>query len=166
MKKRLAILLLLLIWLPGCSRGSKERSISSHVASSITVTSYTSRGTLRRHYTSEEKMHKILLYIRGLSPMFKAQQEPQEPIAWCTCILVTCEDGSRKLYRQVGDRFFQTGKGPWQQLPYPKGSELRRLLLTIPADKEDSRSYVPSLPRLPEYEAFPRGIPLGNFPDK
>ncbi len=149
MKKRWAIVFLLLICLAGCHRGAREQSISSHVVRSITVTSHTNKGLLHRCYTSEEKMHKILLYIRGLSPMFSAQTGPQEPIPWSTSILVTCDDGSVKLYQQVGDRYFRTGKGTWQQLPYGKGKELRRILQNTPGDPEDSIFYLPPLPRLP-----------------
>ncbi len=147
--KKGSICLLLCLLLTGCAPAPAQRSLSSQVVRQITVTAESCGHTTRRYYNTNGKMQQLLLYIRKLSPLFATDADPESLTGRTICITMTCADGTRHIYRQKNDRYFQTGTGPWQKIAPGKNSDLWRILLRTPSDPRPARLTGPPLPRLP-----------------
>ncbi len=156
MKKRIFCLLLCFL-LTGCSHQPERRGIASQIVKEITVSCQNGSRTVCRYYNTDEKMQRLLLYIRQLSPLFAADSDPEQLSGRTICITMTCSDGSRHIYRQKGDRYFQKGTGPWQKIGPGNTGRLWRIVLQTASDPRPPRLTDSPLPRLPH--------PGPGFPD-
>ena len=117
----------------GCHMG-KVPAVQGNVITEIHITCQTEEGLVQRHYTSQEKMRSVLLYIRSVSSPFSADSVPQEGKQ--VQITTVSADQTTKHYYQLGQRYFQEGDGGWKLIEPEKGANLWRLIKLLPSDPE------------------------------
>ncbi len=135
MKNAILYPLLLLSLLVGCHPSASQENISSHVVTEVLIESYNHPDISVRRYTSDEKISKVLRYIRSLEKMptarAAADDSQQSPSATITIIRA---DGSQKQYRQWGNLYFQAANTVWKQLPNDTGAQFWSILQETPSD--------------------------------
>ena len=132
MRKRLLAVVLVIFALAGCGK-RLDTTVQRNVVTAITVTWANGQ---QLHYTSQEKMRAVLLYIRTVSSPFDAPEPPQEGSGQRVTITTTLANKTQKTYQQQGDRFFREGDGPWRIIDKEKGEKLWTLLKLLPGDPE------------------------------
>ena len=130
MSKRLLAVVLVIFALAGCGK-RPDTTVQRNVVIDITVTWADGH---QRHYTSQEKMRAVLLYIRTVSSPFDAPEPPQEGNGQRVTITTTLANKTQKTYQQQADRFFREGNGPWRIIDKEKGEKLWMLLKLLPSD--------------------------------
>ncbi len=127
-------LLALLLLLTGCRR--QHHAVQSNVITQITITCQTEEGLLQRHYTSQDKMRSVLLYIRSIRSPFSANEEPGEGSGAQVSITTVSADKTTKTYRQQGQSYFREGDGKWKTIDPEKGANLWRIIKLLPSDED------------------------------
>ena len=155
--KKMLLFLLLVLFMAGC-RPANPTDVASHIVTEIAVTCQSCNEYTRRYYNTHEKMQKILLYLRSVTPGFTPDEDP-EPLAG-RIVLITLHraDGTTKVYRQKGDRSLQEGNGPWKKIKPEWGASLWQLLQETESDPEEGRSTYRFLPRLPGLWRYSRWV--------
>ncbi len=135
MKKRYLFLALALALLLGSCRRT-DHAVKHNVVTQITITCQTEEGLLQRHYTSQDKMRSVLLYIRSIRSPFSAAEAPGEGSGAQVSITTVSADKTTKVYRQQGQHYFQEGDGNWKTIDPEKGANLWRIIKLLPSDEE------------------------------
>ena len=133
MKKSL-IFLCLAVLMAGCNK--MDTTVQRNVVTQITITCQTGTEITQRHYTSQDKMRSVMLYIRSVATPFTAPQEPQEGEGEHFSITTVRADKTVKTYYQQGQRYFREGDGSWKTIDPEKGANLRLLVKLLPSDPE------------------------------
>lgn len=151
--KKAFIFLLLYLCLTGC-RPQKHTDVASHIVTEITITCETCNDFTRRYYNSHEKMQKVLLYLRAVSPGFTPDEDP-EPIAG-RVIYITLHkaDGTTKIYRQKNDRYLQEGHHPWKKIKPEWGATLYQIIMENESDPETGKNAYHPLPGSWQYSRW------------
>lgn len=134
LKKAMIVLYFALI-LGGC-RPQAQTDVAAHVVKEITITCEGCTAFTRRYYNTHNKMQKILLYLRSVSPGTTPKEDPENLAGQVICITLRRADGSTKLYRQKNDRFLQEGTNPWRQIKPEWGVTLFQLILENESDPQ------------------------------
>ena len=119
------------VLLTGC--GQKESAAGSRVVTGVQVTFQEEDVQLFRHYTQEQKMEYVLLYLRLLKKKGLAKPQP-DTVRREYCITVTRADGSRTVYRQRAHRYLSVDGSPWENIAPAQAAELYKLLRYVPSD--------------------------------
>ena len=106
-----------------------------------TVTSVTIRyknGPIRvqRRYTSDEKMKRVMTYLRLIDPYGTPEENPEEAAGSDIHIILSYSDGFQKTYRQMGDRYMMEDGGKWQKIDPAKAKKLGEILGQLESDAE------------------------------
>ena len=134
MKKCALIFALTMILLCACHR--QDTTVQRNVVTEITISCHTGTQLIERHYTSQDKMRSVLLYIRSVDSPFSAQEEPGEGEGERVSITTVSADRTIKTYNQHGLRFFREGEGKWKLIDPEKGANLWLLIKLLPSDPE------------------------------
>lgn len=140
-----AAIAVFILLLSGC-RPTANQPIAGKLITDITITCQTCVDVTRRYYNTNEKMQLILLYIRDLGPRFKTKDDPESISGREISITMRCVDGTKKVYRQKNDRYFQAGLEEWTQIDPERGSALWRIVLHTPGDPEPPSAQRQQLP--------------------
>ena len=159
MKKWVKIFFVLVIisLFSGCRQGFSQKSTSSNLVSSITITCESCGNFSRRDYSSPEKMRLILLCIRKLGPDFPARTDVDAIAGKTLCITLSCADGSRITYRIKNNQYIQKNAGQWRQINLDNASGFFQLIMNTPSD-EISRISQDPLPEGQGRRAYFPGI--------
>lgn len=147
MKKWLSAAILAALLLSGC-RPSSDVQIGSRVVTEIVATCEEGDHFVRRYYNTSEKMSKILMCIRSLGPKFSPEADPEGIGGSVICLTMTCSDGSVKLHRLIGDRYYQEGTGDWKRVNREKAAALWQAVWDTPSDPEQKLTFHSPPPRL------------------
>ena len=126
-------LLLCFSFLGGCQ--GREPQPLGRAVTQVEVTCRLPGKTLRRVYTTENKMRAVLTYLRLLEPSGFAPVDPETTRLESSLITVTLSDGSRRIYEQAGTEFLRKGQRPWQRIRGISPHRLYLLVHAIEADK-------------------------------
>lgn len=132
------MLALLLLLLSGCHRQplpDASRPIYRAVTS-VTVTYKNGPIRTQRRYTSDEKMRKVMNYLRLIDPYGTPEEDPETAQGSDIHIILSYSDGFQKTYRQVGDRYMMEDGGKWQKIDPAKAEELGEILGQLESDAE------------------------------
>jgi hypothetical protein len=89
----------------------------------------------QRVYTSENKMQRVLDYLRLIDPYGRPAVDPEFVAGSQFHIELAFSDGSRKIYRQKADRYMQIDGGDWQTINPARAEELSLLLGQMESDE-------------------------------
>ena len=117
--------------LTGCK--AEKVTPGSRVVTGVQVTFQEEDAQLFRHYTQEQKMEYVLLYLRLLKKDGIAEPQP-DTARREYCITVTHADGSCAVYRQRAHRYFSVDGRPWENIAPAQAAELYRILRYVPSD--------------------------------
>lgn len=120
-----------LLFLSGCSK----KVPSAYRAVTAVDISFRYEDThLQRHYTQNDKIESVLLYMRLLKPLGKPASQPPADDRDVYDITVRFSDGSTKLYHQKAHRFFSRREQVWERIDPGQASELYHLMRHYPSD--------------------------------
>ena len=98
------------------------------------VTWHTESRRYHRHYTSGEKIQKLLYYIRALQPKGNASFDP-EILAGTSCkIILYYQTGQRQIYYLQSDRYLSVDAHPWERVRQEQAEKLYPLLDEMNSD--------------------------------
>ena len=140
-KQTLVCIFLAVAALLGCRGREPMPAPGVRLVKQIVVTCEDGADFTRRFYNTDEKMRYILHFVRSMGIQDTPDTDPETVHARTICISITFSDGSQKLYRQKGDRYFQEGTGPWREISPEKVSGLYQAILTTPSDPEEGRLF-------------------------
>lgn len=126
------VLFISLFLLGGCRK--KEPGAMSHVVTAVDISSQQEDVQIRRHYTSQEKMEYVLLYLRLLKRTGAPQTDPETAQGDIYKITVSLADGRQQVYRQKDHRYLSVNDRPWQIIDPGQAAGLYRLLREVPGD--------------------------------
>ncbi len=135
--KKMAKLLLafffaaVILW--GCGKTAENDPLCA-VVTGVDISFQYKDTLLRRHYTDEQKMRSVLLYLRLLKPLGNANNETVPPEEDIYEIVVHLSDGSVKHYRQVKHRYLSRPDRPWVRIDPSQAAQLYRLMRHLPSD--------------------------------
>ena len=86
------------------------------------------------HYTQQQKMRKILNYLRHIDPWDPPAKVPEDSGPE-TRITVCLSDGSQVIYTQLGADYLRRGTGPWMHIHAKRKPRLWLILAAVPGDK-------------------------------
>lgn len=153
MVKKVLLFIILVIFTAGC-RPQPQTDVAAHIVTEITITCQNCNDFTRRYYNTHEKMQKILLYLRSVSPGFTPEEDPEPLAGRVICITLHRADGSTKIYRQKGDRYLQEGTKPWKKIKPEFGAGLWQILLENASDEESLRAGYRPLPGSWQYSLW------------
>lgn len=134
MTARILAAVLLLFPLSGCAHSHGIRPSQYRVVTGIEVVYQREAASFHRKYTSQEKMGKMLNYLRLLTPCDPPVIDPDRVPGHHVEITVSYSDGKQTVYRQKADQYLKTGSGPWRQVDRYRASQIGTLLLELPSD--------------------------------
>lgn len=122
-----------------CGCGANHTKPDFEVVTSIDILTEHEGQLLRRHYTAQEKMRPVLLYLRMLK--HSALSEPiDEPVGEdIFLITVGLSSGRRRYYRQAKHRYFSFENGPWRSIEPGSAAGLYAILRKLPDDTEKTQ---------------------------
>ena len=141
MRKISKICVILALFLPllsGCHRQSPPDASQPiyRAVTAVTVTYKNGPIYAQRRYTSDEKMKRVMTYLRLLDPYGTPEENPEEAAGSDIHIILSYSDGFQKTYRQVGDRYMMEDGGKWQKIDPAKAEELGEILGQLESDEE------------------------------
>lgn len=87
----------------------------------------------QRIYTDQDKMNKLLIYLRTLKPQIPTEL-PEISDGPEYRILLELNDGSQVRYAQYGLSFFSKNEGPWQVIDSDRAVRLALIVEAFPSD--------------------------------
>ncbi len=132
----IATILLITALFGGCGRKNPalHRPGGSRVVTQVDVTCKKGQTALRWHYTDQEKMEAILLYLRLLHRGGDAQVDPQRVEGDYYEILLHYSNGASRVYYQHADQYLSDNYKPWQKIDPDQAKDLFPLLQSMPSD--------------------------------
>lgn len=121
----------ILITFCGCRQEPLETNPECVVVQRIEL----SRGALQRVYTQNEKMEKVLDYLRMADPYGQPEEDPLTTPGSRYQIRIYCSDGQQKSYYQISDRFLSSDGIHWQKIKKGMEGQLDALL-AMPSDEK------------------------------
>ena len=89
---------------------------------------------IRRHYTDNQKMQYVLIYLRLLKPRSTFSAPAAGKDIYNICIRFS--DGSQRIYRQTAHRFLSRDDGPWKAIDPGSAAGLYYLMRQLPSDPD------------------------------
>lgn len=133
MKKTVfSMLVLILLGFSGCQKQTTPEP--SRLVTQVDISCQKEDVQILRHYTCQEKMEAVLLYLR-LAQTGKTVDAPGIVSGELYRICVTRADGSATCYQQRDHRYFCKEHHPWQELEAQQAEGLYRLLRQLPSDR-------------------------------
>lgn len=135
MKKHVGIAAFLfsgLLFFSGC-RKENTRTFS-HLVTAVDITCQYQDVQIARHYTQQQKMEYVLLYLRLLEPAHRPCETAGENWEDVYEIRLSLGDGNQRLYRQRAHRYLAVDGRPWQTIDPEKAEGLYRLMRRLPSD--------------------------------
>ena len=120
-----------LFFLSGCTR---KLPTVYRAVTAVDITFRYEDTQLQRHYTQNDKMESVLLYLRLLKPLGKPISSPPADDRDVYDITVRFSDGSTKLYRQKAHRFISRREQVWERIDPAQAAQLYHLLRYYPSD--------------------------------
>ena len=117
----------------GCQKQDQPRP-RCRVVTQIDIVCQDQEQTVQRHYTDEEKMRAVLLYLRLLRVGRPAEIDPDTITADVYQITVHLSDGTQKVYSLKDHRFFKKETGGWLSIPPQQAADLYRLIWFYDSD--------------------------------
>ena len=124
--------LLFLMFLGGCRKDASQSA--SHVVTRIRISCQKEDAQILRHYTDQQKMEYVLLYLRLLQPERMIPVPEAQPTGELYRITLERADGSVTEYRQRDHQYLSKDKAPWQRIDPAQAEGLYRLLRALPSD--------------------------------
>ena len=131
MKRLLIFIIVLCVLLAG--HFLRARAVSGFVEYAD-VNWQTEYGRHHRHYTSPEKIQKLLYYLRTLSPKGTATIDPETLSGNICKIVLYFQGGKRQIYYQKADRYLSIDAHPWERVQPVQAAKLYPLLEQMPSD--------------------------------
>ena len=131
--KHFFALLVCTLMMCGCS---KNHTIPiPKVATGVDIVTRRDGQLLQRHYTAQEKIRPILLYLRMLkhTPLTEPIDEPEGEDIYL--IAVSLSTGEKRYYRQAKHRYFSFDGGVWGAIDPGKAASLYHILQALPSDE-------------------------------
>ncbi len=137
MKSVIAGIAVLMILFSGCVPRDDRGSLKNQIAEKVFVVCENCPTLLSGSYEDDETVDALLSYIRTLGPLSPACGLPRTSDPRQATILFTMSDGSKRVYRQMGNDCLRIDYGPWLQIPAGRGVHLWQLLSDVqkPSDK-------------------------------
>jgi len=132
-KATILILLMSVSMLLGSCR-TVSADLDCRVVTGITVTFENGPFHVKRHYTTSEKMQKILNYLRVIDPYGAPDENPETTIGSMFQIVLTYSDGCEKTYLQKSDRFMMVQGQDWKKIDPSRARELSEILGKMNSD--------------------------------
>ena len=130
------MLTLLVLLLSGCHRQPLPGASQPiyRAVTSVTITYKNGPIRTQRRYTSDEKMKRVMTYLRLIDPYGTPEEDPEKVAGSDILITLSFSDGFQKTYRQVGDRYMMEDGGKWQKIDPAKAEELGEILGQMESD--------------------------------
>ena len=117
-----------------CGCGKNHTKPIYEVVTSVDILTAHEGQLLRRHYTSQEKMRPVLLYLRTLKHTSLSETIPEPEGEDIFLIAVGLSSGKKRYYRQAKHRYFSFDDGPWRSIDPGNAAGLYSILRQLPDD--------------------------------
>ncbi len=121
-------------FLPGCNRNAASKAPLCRVVTQVDITGQEKDVQIYRHYTDEQKIQWVLIYLRTLKPSVRPQSPPADSKNSRYQITVTFSDGNQKIFRQAAHRYYAPDSRPWYAINPAQAAGLYTLLRAFPSD--------------------------------
>ena len=128
------LLLLTAVIFSGCVYAANTEKPLLRVVTKIHVSYENGPIRTQQTFTQEEKIDKILNYLRGIRPYGKPEQDPETVQGSLYRIILYHSDGYQKHYLQKSDRFMKIEDGKWEKIDSGKAKALGNLLGRMESD--------------------------------
>ena len=117
-----------------CLSGCGRKSTSAYRAVTAVDISFRYEDMLlQRHYTQNDKMESVLLYLRLLKPLQKVAV-PDDDMQDVYNITVRFSDGTARHYQQKAHRFVCRRENVWERIDPAQAAQLYALMRHYPSD--------------------------------
>ena len=118
-----------------CGCGKNHTNLVCEVVTGVDIVTQRDGQLLRRHYTAQEKMRPVLLYLRMLnhSSLSEPIEDPEGDDVFL--IAVQLSSGRRRYYRQAKHRYFSFDDGPWRSIDPGSAAGLYHIMQKFPSDR-------------------------------
>ena len=122
--------------LSGCRRyhASENTTISPRVVTQVDVICKREDTSILRSYTHPKKMETILVYLRLLEPLGKAETDPERILGDQYEIVLRFSDGRQRIYRQRANAYLSKDFQPWYRIDPEHAGVLYSILQDMPSD--------------------------------
>lgn len=134
-KRLIRFIMLVLLLLPlvfGCQRKSKP---AVRFVTQVDISFHYNDILLQRHYTSDEKIEAVLLYMRLLRTGVAPAVDPETITSDTYGITVSFSDGSQQTHTQKAHRYFRRHGSGWQTIQPLQAAQLYELMRHYPSDQ-------------------------------
>ena len=125
--------ILLVVFLFGCQSKAQDQALC-RVVTQVDIVCQSNGETIQRHYTDEDKMRAVLLYLRLLRIGRPPEIDPDAISADIYEITVTLSDGTKKTYTQKAHQYFKKGSEGWLSISPTQAADLYRLIWFYDSD--------------------------------
>ena len=122
------------IIMSGCGDHDTQVKTSDHIVTQVDVLCQQEHIRIQRHYTNNEKMESVLLYLRLLNPQGTPDANPNLLEKDVYEITVHLSGGKKRVYRQTAHRYFSKDFQAWEMIEPGKAFELYHILQKFPSD--------------------------------
>lgn len=126
----------------GCSANDAKQKPLCRVVTQVDISCQQEDVLIQRHYTDNQKMESVLLYLRLLKPLGKPETDPETVDADVYEVTVCLSDGQKRIYRQKGHRYLAKGISPWQAIDPEQAAGLYALMRQFPSDAPSSTAAI------------------------
>ena len=138
MKKSSKILVFICILgalLPGCGKAANKKPVY-RVVTGVDISFQHEDSLLSRHYTDNEKVESVLMYLRLLKPLVKPSDFAELSGNDIYRITLHLSDGVDKDFYQAQHRYLIRPDNSWSLIDPGQASELYRLMRHYPSDAQ------------------------------
>lgn len=132
---KLLLIILYCFSLSGCKKALSPEPAQLNLVQQIDISYYKEGVHLQRHYTDADKMDTVLFYLYSLSPLGRAEEDPEHIAADSCKITLAMTNGETRIYRQRGGRYLSVDCKPWQKIDPDKADDLFPLLARMCSDE-------------------------------
>ena len=128
--------LLLFCILSGCGRryAAGYSPTSPRIVTKVDVLCIRENISIERSYTHPKKMETILIYLRLLQPLGKADTDPEGILGDRYEICLNFSDGRQRIYRQRANTYLSKDFQPWYRVDPEHAGVLYSILQDMPSD--------------------------------
>lgn len=125
-----------LFFITACSKNSAPKTPLCRVVTQVDIQGQEKDVQIRRHYTDNEKIQWVLIYLRTLNLSVKPQSPAENHTGSNYEISLKFSDGNQKIFHQTAHRYYRQQSRPWHGIDPAQAAGLYKLLSALPSDPD------------------------------
>lgn len=125
-----------LFFIAACRNNSDQKAPLCRVVTQVDIHGQEKDVQIHRHYTDNQKIQWVLIYLRTLNVSVKPQAPGENQTNSHYEISLTFSDGNHKVFHQTAHRFYRQQQRPWHAIDPAQAAGLYKLLRALPSDTD------------------------------